>query len=435
MTQKYGDSDEEGGGETVSEPDAKPKMWWDDPTVRRERMDRQIDAILDAIDGASVFPEDRTLDMQYLYVAGRILVRDVDLARVRAVVPGDVVESLVNGVTAYRPANTTTTRALEAIEAALGIGVASPDHIFYITPASSCPATEPVPAGPYLPDPPPRRAGSGDGRGSLVSVVDTGFIEDLLNVRHFWLDGVTGDFPREFVNPNNIGLYVGHGTFVAGIVRCVAPDADVHVHAFLPLGGAITEANLLLKLDSAIEQMPDVISMSAGCTTRHNLPPLGFEALWEHRLRHCKGTVLVVAAGNNASREPFWPAAFPWTVSVGALNRDGSRAPFSDFGSWVDVYATGVDVINAFPNGTYNYKEPPKIGQQAQFDFEMAAWSGTSFATPLVAGMIAARRSRTGQSGRQAADSILRIARTNATPGVGAIADPSMTFDPDPGGW
>jgi hypothetical protein len=48
--------------------------------------------------------------------------------------------------------------------------------------------------------------------------------------------------------------------------------------------------------------------------------------------------------------------------------------------------------------------------------------------------MIAARRSRTGQSGRQAANSILRLARANATPGVGAVADPGMTFDPDPDG-
>jgi hypothetical protein len=44
--------------------------------------------------------------------------------------------------------------------------------------------------------------------------------------------------------------------------------------------------------------------------------------------------------------------------------------------------------------------------------------------------MIAARMSRTGHSARHAADDILRIAQANATPGVGPIADPSLTFSP-----
>jgi subtilisin family serine protease len=228
----------------------------------------------------------------------------------------------------------------------------------------------------------------------------------------------------------NIGEYVGHGSFVAGVLRCIAPDAQVQVEGMLTHGGAVTESDILLHLSRALDQMPDVISMSAGCTTRHNLPPVAFEVLWERRLKHYKGTVLVVAAGNNGARQPFWPAAYEWTVSVGALDRDGDRAAFSDFGSWVDLYAPGVDIVNAYPNGTYNYREPPRTGQTSEFTNGMASWSGTSFATPIVAGMIAARMSRTGQSGRLAADDILRIARGNAKPGVGAIADPAMTFDP-----
>jgi subtilisin family serine protease len=69
-------------------------------------------------------------------------------------------------------------------------------------------------------------------------------------------------------------------------------------------------------------------------------------------MRHHKGVVLVAAAGNDTDRAPFWPAAAPFAVSVGALNRDmNDRADYSNVGGWVDVYVPGTDIINAFPRG------------------------------------------------------------------------------------
>jgi len=367
--------------------DDVPRAWWNDEELRRSRLRVQVDFILSQLEGSAA---------------------------------------------AWLPADGDTQAALALIDDAVGIGVAAPDHVLYIAPAGCCPATEPEPVEQQPPDPEVRRDPCCDGAGTLVSVVDTGFIPALSNARHSWLAGVTGD--KESYKKAHLGPYVGHGTFVAGVLRCMAPGAEVRVEGFLTRGGAVFESKIIRQLNEALDLMPDIISMSAGCTTRNNIVPLAFQALWEHRLRHCKGTVLVAAAGNDGSRREFFPAGCEWAVSVGALDRAGRRAPFSNFGSWVDVYACGVDVINAFPNGTYDYHEPPKVGQSAQFVNEMARWSGTSFATPLVAGMIAARMSRTGQSGRAAADSVLRIARAHARAGVGAVAEPDMACDVDPRG-
>ena len=360
-------------------------------------------------------------DVAFIYRREHILVRDEDIERVQAALGGadqaPIVDGLVHGVSRLGlPPGRDVPEVLDELDRAVGVGVATPDHLMWVVPGSLCPATEPEEPGAKVPHPPVTWA-SDNGHGVLVSVVDTGWhppaATDPLTP---WLAGVTGDV--EVIDPANIHPYAGHGTFIAGVVRCEAPGAEVRVEGFFPLAGAAFESDMVVQLCQALELGPDIISLSAGTTTRANRPTLSLEVFHQNFLSKVKGTVLVAAAGNDATRAPFWPAAFPWAISVGAIDASGQRASFSNFGSWVDAYALGVDLVNAFPHGDFTCVEPPHVGESRHFE-GLCRWSGTSFSTPVVAGRIAARMSQTGLSARRAADQLLAQARAGAVPGVG----------------
>ena len=89
------------------------------------------------------------------------------------------------------------------------------------------------------------------------------------------------------------------------------------------------------------------------------------------------GTKVVAAAGNEHSEKEHYPGAFQDVFCVGARGERGPCADFSNYGPWVDLYAPGVGVESWFIEGGM----PPWNGY--------AKWSGTSFAAPYIAGLIA----------------------------------------------
>lgn len=402
--------------------------WWEpfDDAVVLDRSEVQVDLIVGAFREAEVplaVHRDESGVADYMYHPGRVLTRDADAPRVYRVLGIDAPPEKGDRETPVQPAGLHVVllppgrdalSAIDELDARLGVGVAVPDHLLHVCPAVTwCAVTEPTPAS--LHQPIGQDDDVADGRRSRVSVVDTGLLEEVA-AAHDWLVGVEGDPEPPFV-----GHYTGHGTFIAGVVRAHAPRAEVRVESAMSIGGASFESDLLARLTQALDWVPDVISLSAGTRTRGNLPLLALQIFWEQRLQHLKGTVLVAAAGNDGDRGPFWPAAFPWAVSVGALDDPPeSRAGFSNFGSWVDVYALGTNIVNAYPTQRYDYREPPRVGESVEFPEGLAAWSGTSFAAPMVAGLIAARMTWSGESGVDAADSLLEVARDQAIPGVGA---------------
>jgi subtilisin family serine protease len=429
-----------------------------------DRMRAQARLVLDGHPDAAAHPaadrwdEAEVDNIEYLYREYAILARVQDAERVTEALRqildevgyGDVPEGdareiqrepVTSGLVRLTVPRipTLVPELVERLDQVIGPGVATPEHHVYVCPLV-CPATEPVevPSGTTAPVPPPGLNAGGrrsipwtgnDGAGVSVSVVDTGLIPNAAT-GHPWLAGVEGTPENPYTTSSDgqavIVPYAGHGTFVAGVLRCVAPKASVFVERAFNIAGADYETNLASSLEDALDRDPDILVFTFTSATHRDQSLLTFDDLYERRIRGLKGLVVVAPAGNDGWSRRMWPAAHRGVVAVGALASNWRvRAHFSNFGRWVGVYAPGEDLINAFPEGTYVCTEPPNAGERRHFD-GMAEWSGTSFSTPLVAGLIAARMSQTGENAQQAWDSLQGIACSQAIPGVGPVLYPGQ---------
>ncbi|MFE1029913.1 S8/S53 family peptidase [Streptomyces sp. NPDC058818] len=320
-------------------------------------------------------------------------------------------------------------RSLRTVEGRAGRRLISRNHVVSIA-VNACPGDEPVPV-PISEPPNPAADGTPYDAGTAVGVlvIDTGLMHDYRS--YPLLAHTDGDAQlRECDDDGILQQYVGHGTFIAGLVAAVAPNTEVTVRNTLNDAGAILESELGEKLFEAVDRSgwPEVLSLSAGTSNGRVDGLLGVHAFMEE-LRD-RRTLLVAAAGNNASATPFWPAAYAdlpgWensVLSVGALRADGEfGACFSNHGGWVRAYAPGERLTSAltgfgtpvpyvYQHSTYDAcrygfgyactcQYPPHNGvlsepgeapakpDQVMFEGH-AQWSGTSFATPVVAGLVA----------------------------------------------
>jgi subtilisin family serine protease len=165
-------------------------------------------------------------------------------------------------------------------------------------------------------------------------------------------------------------------------------------------------------------------------TTRKNQPPVALAGLYDHVIQDREESLLIVSpAGNEGDTRMTWPARFHWVVGVGALGENGRLAGFSNHGPSpsVNVYAPGENFVNAYAEGTYITLWDGQA--ESRLFGGLAGWSGTSFSAPLVAGLVAARMSSTGQTVRAAWNDLATLADQQQAPDAGPSLMPGQELD------
>ena len=176
-----------------------------------------------------------------------------------------------------------------------------------------------------------------------------------------------------------------HGTWVSGIIGATH-DNGIGIagiswrNKVLPVkimdaNGSGDTADLAAGIDYAVKRGAKVINMSIAGFPYTQLVQDAIDRAW------ASGAVLVAAAGNNRSSSPTFPADFAHVVGVTATQADDELTNWSNYGSWVELAAPGAAVTTTNCNRCNGWGDYTAI-------------SGTSFAAPNVAGVMALMRGR-----------------------------------------
>ncbi len=208
--------------------------------------------------------------------------------------------------------------------------------------------------------------------GNGIDDEGNGFVDDV----HGW---------NFALNNNAVADDYGHGTHVSGIAAArinngvgiagMAGGATIMpVKVFFPPPKPIgAYEDLIRAIIYATDNGARIINMSLGATSYSRGEEAAVNYAWE------RGVVVVAAAGNTWRNSYNYPAAHPNAIAVAATDANDNWASFSTYGDFVDVAAPGSGVFSTYWGGGYTYM------------------SGTSMASPHVAGLAALLFSRNTQ--------------------------------------
>ncbi len=210
----------------------------------------------------------------------------------------------------------------------------------------------------------------GSGEEIKVAIIDSGVDYDHSQLRERFGNDKGYDFVRNDTEPMDEN---GHGTHVAGIVASsdygVAPGCRLYAVRVLDANGSGSEADAIAGIEWCIKNNVDVANMSFG-------GPVASQALEEICILVWQQGILLVAAAGNSGYGANYPAAFGEPViAVAAVDEELKHPDFSNIYETNDIAAPGVDVVSTYPGESY------------------ATMSGTSMASPHVAGSLALAKS------------------------------------------
>ncbi|MGP9833539.1 S8 family peptidase [Marinobacter sp. NSM] len=279
-----------------------------------------------------------------------------------------------------------------------------------------------------------------------IGVLDSGFynIRDLNYQTGFNLaspEGLSSMFLEPEINPVCDGA---HGTAVTAVMAAIANNNTGITGIVAPnvvaarvlscndqgqVAGSLADTALGIRWlagDPSIDGVPalpapvDIINASLGSEGVPECPFFLQEAI---DYAHSRGVLVVVAAGNSSTdASTFTPANCANVLTVAAVQADGQLAEFSNTGDNVDLAALGVRVTSLDQRG------------------RLIAVSGTSFASPLVAGIAALLKQQNAAlepaalaehltvTARPASDSLLGIDLSLLT-GTRRVADAGLALD------
>jgi len=243
-----------------------------------------------------------------------------------------------------------------------------------------------------------------------VAVIDSGIFSAHTDLASKLLSGydfvsdasIAGDADGRDPNPEDTGSGSDfHGTHVTGTVGAASNNATgvagvswgarlVPVRALSSEGGTLADVADALRWAAGLgvagvpanTNAAEIINLSLGgqvtCAPASTMQQAINDVL-------AAGKIIVVAAGNsNAEASTFTPAGCSGVITVGATDRSGNRAFYSNYGPRIDVMAPGGDTRNNPSNGVLSTINNNNYGFK----------QGTSMAAPHVAGVLALMKSR-----------------------------------------